>query len=41
VTPHDRDRYDRWMREQWTLEDAIRGYAVLQAGIEAYGKGRS
>ena len=37
----DGDRYDPWLREHWTLEDAIRGYAILQAGIEAYGKGRS
>lgn len=26
----DGDRYDPWFRENWTFEDAIHGYAVLQ-----------
>jgi len=26
----DGDRYDPWFRENWTLEDAIHRYAVLQ-----------
>ena len=38
----DGDRYDRWLREHWTLEDAIRGYSILQAAVEAaFGKGWS
>lgn len=38
----DGDRYDRWLREHWTLEDAIRGYSILQAAVEdAFEKGRS
>lgn len=37
----DGDRYDPWLRENWTLEDAIHGYAVLQVAVESYGKGRS